>query len=79
MGERKRLLAWLEKQKMPQAELARQLGFSEIYVWKISSGDKPITDAFKWRFAQTFGFDVAEQLFGENNGDSEREPQKETV
>ena len=67
------LKTWLEKQNITQAELAKRLGHSFEYVNRVVNGKMPITDAFRWRFAQAFGFDVAEQLFGDG-GDADVSP-----
>ena len=72
------LKTWLEKQNITQAELAKRLGHSFEYVNRVVNGKMPITDAFRWRFAQAFGFDVAEQLFGDGER-AEAEPERETV
>lgn len=49
---------------MSMAELARRLDISYAYVWGIISGTLPMSDKFKWRFCEVFGFDLAEPIFG---------------
>ncbi len=75
-----RLEAWLEQQNMTKRELSRRLGVTEDYIYMVTNGKRPITPSFIGRFAQAFGFDVAEQLFGDGNGEyAKAEPQKETA
>ncbi len=70
METKDRLVAWMHDKGMKQKDLAKALGFETSYISMIVSGQRVITDAFRWRFAQAFGFDVAAELFGdgEHNG-----------
>jgi hypothetical protein len=46
------------------SQLARELGFSYDYIYKLAIGkDKQISDGFKFRFLQRFGMDEAIQVF----------------
>lgn len=46
---------WLAEQGMTQAELARRLNLSTVYVWQVVSGAREITPGFRGRFLMTFG------------------------
>lgn len=58
------LKAWMEGKGYSNSELARQMGFSYEYIFKYSTGSLPIlSDAFKWRFVQCFGWEEANKVF----------------
>jgi plasmid maintenance system antidote protein VapI len=64
----KTIREFLKQRSITAAELARILGYSPVHVRFILIGKRPITNDFRWRFAQAFGFDVAAEIFG-NAGD----------
>jgi len=72
-----KLRIWMRENHITQAQLADRLGYHRVTVAKIINGMIPLTDAFRWRFAQAFGFDLAAELFG--NGDSERNGAQQAV
>ena len=58
------LKAWMESKGISNSELARLMGFSYEYIFKFSTGKIPaLTDAFKWRFIQRFGWEEANRVF----------------
>ena len=59
----KRLDAWMMLEGYTDRTLAEALGIDNTYVWYIRHGKKPVTDMFKWRFAERFGFELTNRLF----------------
>lgn len=57
------LKTWMDANGYSNSSLAEELGFSYEYVYKLATGSQRITDGFKWRFAQRFGWYEATQLF----------------
>lgn len=60
---------WMEIERIGDSDLARRMGVTSVYVWKLRHGKVEVSPSFAWKFAQVFGFDVARKLF-----DSEKEP-----
>jgi plasmid maintenance system antidote protein VapI len=58
-----RLMQWLERRQMSRAMLARMLGFSFVYIYKLSIGERPISDGFIGRFVRVYGLQEAQALF----------------
>lgn len=50
---------------MTQAELAAKLNFHQSYISMVIKGDRPITDAFRWRWQEAFGARALRVLNGE--------------
>jgi transcriptional regulator with XRE-family HTH domain len=67
METNKRLQSWLETNHMKQNDLARDLNVSEALVSRVMSGERPATGTFRWRFAEQFGYDTAQTVFGEED------------
>ena len=70
---KQRLREWIKNQGLTHEELARRLGYHRVWVTVILNSPGPPPDSFIGRFAQAFGFDVAEQLFGDG-GDADVSP-----
>jgi transcriptional regulator with XRE-family HTH domain len=60
-----RLRTWLKRNGLTQADLAACLAYSPGYVRRVVSGNQPLTAAFRWRFTETFGWDIGLQVLGE--------------
>jgi transcriptional regulator with XRE-family HTH domain len=58
------LRVWLRDNGMTQEALAEKLGYRRESV-TAALRNEHMSDEFIGRFAQTFGFDVAERVFGE--------------
>lgn len=63
MNESERLEAWMKDKGFNITSLSEAIGDSYSTVWFIVKGERPVNDAFKWRFAQRFGYDEATRLF----------------
>jgi len=63
MTHAKRLDAWMMLGGYTDRTLAEAIGVDPSYVWYIRKGKRPVTDRFRWRFAEKFGFDEAKKLF----------------
>ena len=57
------LRKWMEQNKVSNSDLAERLGLSYNYIYLIVNGQRDITDTFRWRFAQAYGYDEATRLF----------------
>lgn len=63
MEEKDRLSAWIDKRNFSINEMAAAIGDSYSSVYNIAKGDRPINEAFKYRFLITFGLEEAVPLF----------------
>lgn len=61
------LREWMDAQNPPVKvpEIADRMGWRYQGVWEIVAGRRAMSDGFKWRFGEVFGFDVAVKLFTE--------------
>lgn len=57
-----RLHTWMTENSYTNSTLAKELGWSYDYIYKIVN-ERPIPETFKWRFADRFGMDVAKRVF----------------
>lgn len=64
MDERHALGEWMNRRGYTNRTLADALGLSYVLVYKVTAGDKRISNGFKCRFAQRFGWDEAVAVFG---------------
>jgi transcriptional regulator with XRE-family HTH domain len=60
------LIVWMKSVRMTRDELAKSIGYSSNLLWRILSGSRDITDAFRWRFGAVYGFDLVERVLGLN-------------
>lgn len=58
-----KLKAWMTEQGYSYGALAHELDFSDIYIFKIMAGKKPLSDGFKYRFILRFGLQEASRIF----------------
>ena len=63
MTDVERLSAWMDHNDYNMKRLADELGMSYDGVYQALTVRKRVGEAFKWRFAQRFGMDVAERVF----------------
>lgn len=65
MEPREKLKAWMDANGYTKVALAKALGLSYEYIYKIVKGknDKYMTDTFKYRFIASFGMDEALKVF----------------
>jgi len=61
---------FLHERNMTQTELADKLGVQPSYVSMIISGDRAVTDAFRWRWLQAFGAEAVRVLNGEDDANA---------
>lgn len=61
--EKERLMEWMVGRGFDTASLADATGDTFSTVHMITKGNRPVSDAFKWRFGVAFGFDEAKSLF----------------
>lgn len=59
-----RLRQWMTENGLGNTELGRELGFTREFVWQVANGKREVTGEFRWRFAERFGWDEAQALFG---------------
>ena len=60
------LRAWMATRNMTQRQLADALGMSEATVSLFVNNVRRTSGGFRWRFANRYGFDVAQGLFGDD-------------
>lgn len=65
MGDRERLNQWMEQNRHNCRTLAEMTGETRQSVYGFTSGNRPISDGFKWRFAAAFGLDQAQRVFAD--------------
>lgn len=70
MNETERLIAWMQRQGITPAMLAKATGIEYTYITRMLSGDRPISDTLRWRIATIYGSAVAMRIFL----DEQREP-----
>ena len=63
MNTIKLLAEWMEHNGFTNRTLAGELGFTYDLLYAVTNGKRPISDGFRWRFAQRFGWDVAQSIF----------------
>lgn len=60
------LITWMQSVGHTNSSLAVAMGYSYEYIYKLTAGERPVTEGFRWRFAQKFGWQEAERVFAEN-------------
>lgn len=63
MNDKQRLLQWMEENGHSYRSLAAATGDTLSSAQQMTNGDRKVNQAFKWRFALAFGFDLAKELF----------------
>ena len=58
------LQKWMKAQGLTSPQVAKKMHYSRELVWRVSTGERPISDGFKWRFSETFGAQAASEVFG---------------
>lgn len=64
------LTTWMQSNGHTNCSLAMAMGYSYEYIYKLTTGERPVTEGFRWRFARTFGWEEVQRVFG----DAESEP-----
>ena len=67
MTENEKLRQWLNENNKKIVDLADAIGWSYNYVANMVSGNKPLTDGFRWRFGEVYGFEAAQAVFNTEN------------
>lgn len=67
-----KLGSWMELIKISDRILAEKMGVDRSYVCLVRTGKRPVTAAFRWRFAAAYGYDMAVSLLDD-------EPQSEVT
>jgi hypothetical protein len=63
MTERERLIAFMQERQLDHKALGRVMKWSPTFIYGYLGMAWSLSSAFKWAFAETFGFDVAERIF----------------
>ncbi len=77
MVEIERLQAWMEAKGYTMKSLAREMRLSYLAVYTIMVDRKKVTNNFRWRFAQRFGWQEAQKVFSTEMPAVRLDPQKE--
>lgn len=72
MGEVEQFRFWMDQNGIQLKSLAEKMKMSYLSVYIILVKRKSITNNFRWRFAQVFGWETARELF-EQPAETERE------
>lgn len=70
-NDKERLAKWMEANGYTVRSLAEKTGDTVSSIHQMVKGDRAINSAFKWRFKQAFGNEIADSVFCEP---IEREP-----
>jgi transcriptional regulator with XRE-family HTH domain len=62
MEAKDKLTVWMQSHRMTRDDLAKGLGLSSNFLWRILSGNRPMTDSFRWKFGMVYGFDIAVRI-----------------
>lgn len=57
---------WMNRNEMSNTQVAKRMGIGRELVWRFVTGERPVTERFKWRFVETFGIDAAIEVFGDS-------------
>ena len=79
MDTNKLLVEWMERNAYTNRTLADSLGFTYDLLYKVTSGERPVSEGFRWRFAQRFGWNEAVAIFGDAGAPSEVTPAQSPV
>jgi len=69
MTEIERLKAWMDTKDITMKSLARKMGISYLSVYTIIAKRQSLTNNFKWRFTQVFGWETARELFDQTQAE----------
>ena len=72
----KKLNEWISACHLSRRELADSLGLSSNYIWRLLSGNREVSDGFRWKFGKKYGFKVAENVL--ENGHETNTDTRET-
>lgn len=70
MGDVERVKNWMKQSGIQLNSLAQKMNMPYLSVYMMLVKRKSITNNFRWRFAQVFGWEVASELFEESHDDS---------
>lgn len=66
MDDKQRLLQWMTTKGISKAALAVQTGDTPSSISQMTTGERAINDAFRWRFLRAFGHEEALAVFGQS-------------
>ena len=66
-----RLDRWMAASFLTNEDLAKKVGVDHSYISYMRNGRRDVTDSFRWRFAQVYGYDFAVKLLEPTNGKTE--------
>lgn len=73
MNTNQKFNAWCVIEGKTDRVLAETLGLDPSYVWLLRKGQRQITDAVRWKFAEAYGYETALKVLGEPEP-AKREP-----
>lgn len=47
--------AWMKAQGLNSSSMADKMGYDRTYIFRLLTGERPVTAAFKWKFLEAFG------------------------
>lgn len=54
---------WMREQGLNSPGLADRMGYDRTYIFRLLTGERPVTAAFKWKFLETFGAGPTNEVF----------------
>ena len=58
---------FLRERNMTQTDLAEAMGYRPSYISMVISGERRVTDSFRWRWLETFGPSALRYLNGNDD------------
>ena len=62
-----KLQEFMDSHQLSKTQLARTLRMDYGLIWRVVHGQRKPSARFRWRFAEAFGFEVAQKVLG-NDG-----------
>lgn len=59
MTENERLADWMKEAGLTDGKLAKKLKLSLAHVWRVRNGQRRVTNEFRWRYAEAYGWEEA--------------------
>lgn len=60
-----RLKDWLKEHRLTQTQFAAEMGITTEHANRVLNGNMTMSDKFRWRFGEVYGFDAALELLRE--------------
>ena len=65
MTPKENLATWMKFNGYGAVALGQELGVTSNYIYYLLSGERTISDSFRWKFSQLVGYETAQRVLGE--------------